>query len=181
MDLGFDVVELPPPDHPEAGDRAPDFTRPLVDDEYWEDTALSALDAPVCLVCHPMDGSFPATYIWNELRDRGFDDLGATVVGVSISTPYAHKRFIEDHDLAGTEFRFFSDPANGVAETYGITNDLDGMGGVAEARPATFVLDEELTVQYAWVAREHPELPDYDDLEAAVVEAVGATTVADAD
>ncbi len=180
MDLGFDVVELPAPDHPEEGDQAPDFTRPLVDDEYWENTALSALDAPVCLVCHPMDGSFPATYIWNELRDRGFDDLGATVVGLSISTPYAHKRFIEDHGLRETGFRFFSDPANGVAEAYGVTNALDGMNGVVEPRPAMFVLGEDLTVQYAWVAREHPELPDYDDLEAAVVEAVEAGAVADA-
>jgi peroxiredoxin len=174
MDLGFDVVEMGESDHPTEGEQAPDFTRPLVGDEYWEDVALSELDGPVCLVFHSMDGAFPGTYIWSELRDRGFDDLGATVVGVSISTPYAHKRLIEDNDLGETAFRFFSDPANGVAETYGITNDLDGMTGIAEPRPATFVLDEDLTVRDAWVARQWPDLPDYDDLEAAVVEAVEA-------
>jgi peroxiredoxin len=174
MDLGFEVVELDEPDHPTEGEQAPDFTRPLVGDEYWEDVALSELDGPVCLVFHSMDGAFPGTYIWSEMRDRGFDDLGATVVGLSISTPYAHKRLIEDNDLGGTDFRFFSDPANDVAETYGITNDLDGMAGVTEPRPAAFVLDDDLTVRYAWAAREWPDLPDYDDLEAAVVEAVEA-------
>jgi len=174
MDLGFDVVDLDEPDHPSAGERVPDFTRPLVNNEYWADTALSDLDGPVCLVCHSMDGSFPATYVWSELRDRGFGDLGATVVGLSISTPYAHKRFIEDNDLEETGFRFFSDPANGVAREYGIALDLDGMAGVTEPRPATFVLDPDLTVRDAWVANEWPELPDYDDLEAAVVEAIEA-------
>ena len=66
VELGFDVVELGPADHPEAGDTAPDFTRPLVTDEYWEDTSLSAVcadsDDPVVLAFHSMDGSFPATY-----------------------------------------------------------------------------------------------------------------------
>jgi peroxiredoxin len=167
MDLGFDVVDMGPADHVDEGEQAPDFTRPLVNDEYWEDVALSELtgEGPVVLVFHPMDGAFPATYIWNELRDRDFADYDASVVGLSISTPYEHKTFIEERGVA---FRFFSDPANGVAETYGTVNDLDGMAGIREPRPAAFVIDGDRTVRYAWVAREWPEFPDYDELEAAV-------------
>lgn len=165
-DLDFDVVDLPPTDHVDEGDVAPDFTRPLVNDEYWEDVSLSDLtdDGPVLLVFYPMDGAFPATYIWNALRDR---DLGEhlTVVGLSISTPYEHKTLIEER---GMDYRLFSAPANGVAAEYGIAHDLDGMAGVSEPRPATFVIDEERTVRYAWVAGEWPEFPAYDDLEAAV-------------
>ncbi len=172
MDLGFDVVELEQPDHPTEGEQAPDFARPLVNEEYWEDTALSTLDPPVCLVCHPMDGSFPAGYIWSELRDRGFDRFDATVVGLSVSTPYAHKRFIEDQSLGDTGFRFFSDPGNDIAREYGVAHDLGGMTGVTEPRPATFVLDGDLRVEYAWAAREWPEFPEYDALEAAVADAV---------
>jgi peroxiredoxin len=164
--VDFDVVPLPEIDHVAEGDRAPDFTRPLVNDEFWEDTALSELtdEGPVCLVFYPMDGAFPATYIWNELRDRAFDDL-LTVVGVSISTPYAHKRLIEER---GMDYDLFADPANGVAEAYGIAHDLDGMAGVSEPRPATFLLDEDRTVQYAWVAEEWPDFPPYDDLEREI-------------
>jgi len=163
----FDVVELEEADHVAAGDQAPEFTRPLVNDEYWEDIALSELtdDGPVVLVFYPMDGAFPATYIWNELRDRDFADYDVAVVGLSISTPYEHKTFIEKRDVS---FRFFSDPANGVAEDYGISHDLDGMTGIHEPRPATFVIDEDRTVRYAWVASEWPDFPEYDDLEAAV-------------
>jgi peroxiredoxin len=168
MNLGFDVVELGPADAPEVGETAPDFTRPLVDDEYWEDVALSDLtdDAPVVLVFHTMDGDFPATYIWQEIRDRGWDDYDAEIVGCSISTPYEHSRFLEEWDLEA--FRLFSDPANGVAEAYGITHDLDGMTGIAEPRPAVFVLDGDRTIRASWVATEWPEFPPYGDLEDAI-------------
>jgi len=163
----FDVVDMGPADHVTEGERAPDFTRPLVTDEYWEDVSLSDLadEGPVVLVFHPMDGAFPATYVWNELRDRGFAEYDASVVGLSISTPYEHKTFIEER---GVPFQFFADPANGVAETYGVVNDLDGMAGITEPRPATFVIDGDRSIEDAWVAREWPEFPDYDNLETAV-------------
>ncbi|MFT4946628.1 MAG: peroxiredoxin [Natronomonas sp.] len=172
MELEFDVVDLPEPEHPTEGELAPDFERPLVNDEYWADTSLSELaaDDPVALVFHPMDGAFPATYIWNEIRDRGIADHDVNVVGVSISTPYEHKTLLEERGIESTGIRLFSDPKNEVAEQYGIVNDLDGMTGVSEPRAATFVIDEDRTVQYAWAAEEHPDFPEYDDLEAAVEE-----------
>ncbi|WP_254272701.1 redoxin domain-containing protein [Haloarcula marina] len=168
MDLDFDVVELNAADHPEAGETVPDFTRPLVNDEFWEDVSLSEVcaesDDPVVLVFHPMDGAFPATYIWNEIRDRAWHE-DATVVGLSISTPYAHKDLLEERDIEG-DYRVYSDPGNGVAEQYGIAMELDGMTGIAEPRPSVFVLDGDRTVQYAWVADEWPDFPDYDTVEA---------------
>ena len=165
MELDFDVVDLDPVDHPEEGDTAPDFTRPLVNEEFWEDESLASLCADsdrVVLVFHAMDGAFPATYIWNELRDRDFADYDATVVGLSISTPYEHKQLIEERAI---DFDLFSDPANGVAEQYGIVNDLDGMAGISEPKPAVYLLDEELTVEWAWVAETWPDFPPYDAVE----------------
>ena len=164
----FDVVDLPATDHPETGEEAPDFTRPLVNEEYWTDASLSELvaDGPVALVFYTMDGAFPATYMWNEIRDREWGDH-VEVVGVSVSTPYAHSRLIEDR---GMEYRLFSDPSAELAEAYGVAHELDGMTGVTEHRPAVFLIDEDRTVQYAWVADEWPEFPDYDEVEAAVAE-----------
>ena len=168
----FDVVDLGETDHVAEGETAPDFTRPLVNDEYWEDRSLSSLAAgeeadedggPVLLVFHPMDGSFPATYVWNELRDR--DLSGITVVGLSISDPYAHSQLIEEREM---DYRLFSDPANDVAREYGIEHELDGMTGLSEPRPATFLLDSDLTVEYAWVAEEWPAFPPYDELQSEV-------------
>jgi peroxiredoxin len=164
--VDFDVVSLPPTDHVAEGDRAPGFTRPLVNADFWTDVSLAELtdEGPVCLVFYPMDGSFPAHHIWTELRDRDLGDR-LTVVGVSIDTPYAHKDLIEDREMS---FRLFSDPANDVAREYGVVHDLDGMAGVTEPRPATFLIDVDRTVRYAWVASEWPEFPPYDDLQDAV-------------
>jgi peroxiredoxin len=168
MDLGFDVVELPDADHPTAGDTAPDFTRPLVTEEYWTDVALADLvareDGPTVLVFHPMDGAFPATYTWKEIIDRSWHE-DATVVGLSISTPYAHAQLIDDEGL--DEYALFSDPSGAVAEQYGIAHDLDGMAGIVEPRPAVFVLDSDRSIEYAWVAAEWPAFPPYDEIEAA--------------
>lgn len=163
MELGFDVVELPPHDAPGEGDEAPDFARPLVNDEFWEDTALSEV-VPALLVFYPMNGSFPATYIWQEVRARGWTDE-TDVVGVTVSTPYSHKRFLDRYSV---DARLFSDPSNDVARDYGVVHDLDGMEGVEEPRPAVFLLGDDLTVEYAWVADEHPEFPPYDEVEDAL-------------
>ncbi|PSP84717.1 peroxiredoxin [Halobacteriales archaeon QS_1_68_17] len=171
MAWDFEVVEFPPADHVAEGECAPDFERPLVNDEYWEDAALSDLVAerPVVLLFHPMDGSFPATYVWKQVREREWRDYDATVVGVSISTPYAHKDLIEE---VGIDHKLFADPGNGVAEQFGVVNDLDGMAGVSEPRPAAFVVDGDRTVRYAWVAGEWPEFPPYDEIEAAIEDLV---------
>ena len=166
--VDFDVVDLGEVDHVAEGEVAPDFTRPLVNEEYWEDASLSSLtdERPVLLVFYTMDGAFPSTYVWNELRDR---DVGASVavVGLSISDPYAHKALIRDREI---DYRLFSDPANGVASEYGIEHDLGGMTGVSEPRPATFLLDSDRRIRYAWVATRWPEFPDYDELERAIDE-----------
>ncbi|WP_224270417.1 redoxin domain-containing protein [Haloprofundus salinisoli] len=162
----FEVVDLPETDHVDVGDTAPDFTRPLVNTEFWEDASLSELtdDGPVLLVFYAMDGAFPATYMWNEMRDRQWGDR-LTVVGLSISSPYEHKTLIEEREMP---YSLFSDPQNGVAADYGVENDLDGMAGVSEARPAVFLLDDDRTVEYAWVASEWPDFPDYDEVESAI-------------
>jgi peroxiredoxin len=163
----FEVVELGPADHPEPGETAPDFTRPLVTDEFWEDRTLSDLvdetDGRTILVFTPMTGSFLAKYVWDELADREWDERAGRVVGVTVSTPYGAKRFLGENDLP---FAFFSDPANRVAESYGVAHDLDGMTGLAEPRIAFFALEDDRSVAGAWVATDWPEFPDYDALES---------------
>jgi len=161
----FDVVSLPETDHVDEADTAPDFTRPLVGEEYWEDRTLSeAVDGPTLLLFHPMDGAFQATYLYNTVDDHGWaDDL--TVLALSISTPYAHKRLLAER---GEAIRAFSDPGADVIEEYGLAHDIDGMTGITETRPAVFLLDSDRTVEFAWVASEHPEFPDAEAIDDAI-------------
>jgi len=169
-DYPFEVVDLGETDHVEVGDPAPDFTRPIVSDEFWEDASLSELTAngPVILVFFAMDGTGQAQNTWIQIRERGWgDDL--TVVGVSISTPYEHRAFIDDHWLP---YRLFSDPGNGVAERYGVVHDHDGMAGLSGARPAFYLIDGDMEVAYCWVTTTWPASPDYDEIETAIDELV---------
>ena len=167
--VDFDVVSLSETDHVAEGDTAPDFTRPLVSDEYWEDRALAdVVDGPTLLLFHPMDGAFQGTYLYNTVDDHGWSD-DVDVLGVSISTPYAHKRLLADR---GDGVRIFSDPGAGVIEEYGLAHDIDGMTGVTESRPAVLLLDADRTVEHAWVASEHPEFPDAEAIDDAVADLV---------
>ncbi|WP_049924469.1 redoxin domain-containing protein [Halopiger djelfimassiliensis] len=161
----FEVVSLESTDHVEPGDDAPEFTRPLVNDEYWTDRSLSGLVAEgrTILVFTPMTGSFLAKYVWDELHERGWDDREERVVGLTASTPYGVKRFLEANDYP---FALFADPGNEVARAYGIAHDLDGMAGISEPRLAFFAIDEQRTIEGAWVATEWPEFPEYDALES---------------
>jgi peroxiredoxin len=170
------VTELGPTDHVAAGEQAPEFTRPLVTAELWEDVPLSALleDGPVLLVFHPMDGAFPATYVYNELIERSILSGPAQVVGVTISTPYDHSRFIEERGIEAMR-GLYADPKNEVAAEYGVTHDLDGMAGIEEPRLALFLIEPDGTVAYDWVAEAWPEFPDYDALEDALADLDGDT------
>lgn len=165
-DLEFEVVALGSCDNVAVGDEAPGFIRPLVYDEYWENVALSSVieDGPVLLVFHPMDGAFPATYIWKEIKQREWDDQ-LPVRGVSISSPYSHKELLRERGLKDRDVALFSDPQNGVAEAFGIEHALDGMAGIQEPRPAVFLVDAAQTIRFAWVAQEWPSFPPYDTIE----------------
>ena len=165
MELGFDVVDLPETDHVAVGETAPPFTRPLVGDEFWEDRSLTeVVDGPTLLLFHPMDGAFQTTYLYNEIDDRGWT-ADVSVYGLSISSPYEHKRLLDER---GEGVRVFSDPSAAIIERYGVEHDIDGMAGITEARPAVFLLDSDRVVRYAWVAGGHPDSPDYDAVEAAI-------------
>lgn len=163
--VDVEVVDLGPTDHLEAGDRAPDFTRPLVTDEFWEDRALGdvvADEGTTVLVFTPMIGSFAGKYVFDELADRDWFDRAGRVVGVTASTPYGVSRFLDENDLP---IGIFADPANDVADAFGIVHDLDGMAGITEPRLTIVGLEPDLTIDETWVAREWPEFPDYDALE----------------
>ncbi|MGM0591028.1 MAG: redoxin domain-containing protein [Halobacteriota archaeon] len=168
----FDVVDLPETDHVEVGETAPNFTRPLVTDEFWEDVSLDALTAsgPVLLVFYPMDGTGVAQSTWIEVRERGWGDGEVEIVGLSSSSVYEHRAFIDDHWLP---YRLFSDPGGGVAEQYGVTHDHDGMAGLVEARPAVYLVDENMQVDYCWVGTTWPDKPDFDEVAAAMASLAG--------
>lgn len=153
------------------GETAPDFTAPLADGDIGSVSLSEYLDdGPVVLAFFPGAFTSVCRVEMCQFRDRigEFDDVGATVLGVSVDTPFALNEFREQNGLG---FGLVSDAARELLEAYGVRDDdFDGLG-YAAAKRSVFVLDEGGTVTYRWVTEDPGVEPDYDAVGAAVAEA----------
>jgi peroxiredoxin len=153
---------------PEPGDTAPTFTATVgtSDHESFDlDDVLG--DGPVVLAFFPGAFTPPCTNEMVALQERidEFEVAGATVLGVSADSPFSQGAFREEH---GIEFDLVSDMSGDAIRAYGLEMDIADLGLHGIANRAVFVLDDEGTVTYAWVADDPTNEPDYDELLDAV-------------
>lgn len=95
-----------------------------------------------------------------------FNDVNATVLGVSVDAPFANAAFAEKNTL---NFDVLSDYDRGMVNAYGVNHDdFAGMNGYTAAKRSVFVIDGEGKVTYAWVADNPGQQPNYDEVKAAV-------------
>jgi peroxiredoxin len=99
-----------------------------------------------------------------EHIDR-FQAAGATVFGVSADSAFSQEAFAEEYGLA---FDLVSDTSGEAIDAYDLLMDIPDLGLYGIANRAVFVLDDEGTVTYHWVADDPTNEPDYDDLIEAV-------------
>jgi peroxiredoxin Q/BCP len=122
-----------------AGDKAPDVSVPLSDGTTFK---LSAwLDrAPLVLYFYPKDNTPGCTKEACSLRDDfpRFQDLKATVIGISYDGVASHKKFIKKYDLP---FLLASDTDKKVAKAFGVD-------GLIVAHRSTFVIGKDGTILY---------------------------------
>ncbi|WP_132058476.1 redoxin domain-containing protein [Halorussus amylolyticus] len=160
------------------GDDAPDFTAPLADGDVSEFTLSENLDdAPVVLAFFP--GAFTSVCTEElctfESELAAFEDVGATVLGVSVDSPFALNEF---RDREGLSFGLVSDTNKEIIDDYGVEMDFADLGYYGVAKRAVFVVDDEGQIVYEWVSDDPGVEPDYAEVTAAAVE---ATTVEAAD
>lgn len=150
------------------GDAAPDFTAPIAEGGIEEFTLSEEIHrtAPVVLAFFPGAFTTVCTQELCEFRDRlaAFEAVEATVYGVSVDTPFTLAEFREELDLS---FALVSDHDKGIIEDYDVRTDFPDLGYYGLAQRAVFVVDEDRTVTYAWVADNPGREPDYDEVEDA--------------
>lgn len=168
-----------------VGADAPDFTAPLVyPDGETDEIALSELaaDRPVLLVFYTNDFSPDCIEEWCSFRD--FDWFTANeqiqVVGVSKSGTVLHRRFIDYLDLG---FPLYSDADLEIAEKYRVRYRTFKL--FARARRSCFLVDEEMTVRYRWLA-DHwldptRDTPPIDEIHEAITDQLGGSDAAAGD
>ena len=155
----------------DVGDDAPDFTAPLANGDVEEFTLSENLDdAPVVLAFFP--GAFTGVCTDEmctfESELASFEDVGATVYGVSVDAPFSLNEFRDQEDLS---FALVSDSNKEIIDDYGVEMDFADMGYYGVAKRAVFVVDENGDVTYSWVSDDPGVEPDYAEVEQAAAEA----------
>jgi peroxiredoxin len=152
----------------QTGDTAPQFQATLANGDVEAfDLAEHLGDGPVVLAFFPGAFTPPCSNEMVAFQDHLDDlaDTGATLLGVSADSAFTLNAFRDEYDL---EFDIVSDTGRTAIEDYDLRIDVGSIGLHGVANRAVFVLDEDGTVTYTWVADEPPEEPDYAEvLDAA--------------
>ena len=92
--------------------------------------------------------------------------LNATVVGISVDSPFANAAFAEKNNV---EYPILSDYNRAAVNAYGVAHDdFVGMSGYTAAKRSIFVLDANGTITYKWVSDDPGKEPLYDEIKAAL-------------
>ncbi|WP_336003118.1 peroxiredoxin [Halorientalis halophila] len=155
----------------DVGDDAPDFTAPLANGDIESFTLSENLgDAPLVLAFFPGAFTSVCSHEMTEFRDRmaDFEEIDATVYGISVDSPFALNEFRDKLDL---NFGLISDADKKLIEQYDIGMDFAELGVHDVAKRAVFVVNGDGEVTYAWVSDDPGVEPDYDAVESAAAEA----------
>ena len=149
----------------QVGQEAPDFTLKNTDNQ---EVTLSSLRGQknVVLLFVPFAFTGVCTNELCSVRDSlgQYAGLNAEVFGISVDSPFAQKQWKEKEQL---NFTLLSDFNRQVNKAYGAQFDnLMGFEGVSKR--AAFVIDKAGRVQYAEVLETPRELPNFDNIQAAL-------------
>ena len=147
------------------GAQAPDFSllRALGQERV---TLSEQRGSPVVLLFVPLAFSGTCTTELCHVAENwdAWGRLGATVLAVSVDSPFVNQKWAED---MGVPFPVLSDFNKDAAAAYGVLQeDFFGLRGVAKR--SAFVVDGEGRVTYAWTSDDPGVLPPFDEIEAAV-------------
>lgn len=156
----------------EVGDHAPDFAAPLANGDVVPFRFSNHFDeAPVVLAFYP--GAFTGVCTTQlctfEERIGVFNEIGASVYGVSVDTPFSLNEF---RTQEGLSFGLISDHDKKIIEAYDVRDNFEDIGYYGLAKRAVLVIDEDGAITYRWVADNPGQEPNYEEIEAAARAAV---------
>ena len=99
-----------------------------------------------------------------SLRDsmNSFNDLNATVLGISVDSPWANAEFAKKYEI---NFNLLSDYNRDVSKAYDmIFNGLGGLEGYECSNRGVIIIDREGLIQYRWVAENPGVEPNYSEI-----------------
>lgn len=153
----------------EPGTAAPDVT--LTHRDSRTEVALHDYlgGGPLVLLFYPMAFSSTCTEEMCTVADdyTAYEALGASVLGISVDSPYVNTRFARE---CNASFPFLSDFNRTASRAFDVLRPkLGELEGVSER--AAFVIDRDGVIRYSWVG-EHPGVfPPLEEIKQAVADA----------
>jgi peroxiredoxin len=152
---------------------APDFTLYATDGETI--TLSEQTGTPTVLVFFPAAFTGVCETEVCTFRDAmtAFNDIGATVYGISVDSRFALAAFAAKNDL---NFTLLSDYNRTATDAYGIRfAGLAGMDGYDVANRSVFVIDATGNLAWQWVAESLGDEPPYNEVQTAVSQLTAGT------
>ena len=152
-----------------TGTKAPDFTLKTKNAEGLHDVTLSDNFGKKKTVLFFFPLAFTSVCM-QEMCDvsagiAAYNDLNATVYGISIDSPFAQEQMAKVDKL---QFPLLSDFNKEVSEAYDVLYaDLLGFKGVSKR--SAFVIDETGVILYSESSEDPHDLPNFDAIKAALV------------
>ena len=148
------------------GQTAPDFTLP---DTNKDAVTLSSFRGrKVVLSFYPAAFTGVCKNQACGFRDamESLNEVNATVLGISVDSPFANGVFAEQNNL---NYTLLSDYNRVAVNAYGIPfENFSGMAGYTSANRVVFVVDESGTIIYEWFAPHLGMEPNYEEVKAAL-------------
>jgi glutaredoxin-dependent peroxiredoxin len=95
--------------------------------------------------------------------------MGAEIVAIAVTPTFAQMAFA---DTLGIDFPLLSDWGGEVSEAYGVRYEV-WKGHTGLAKRAVFVVGGDGSITYRWYTDDAHDIPDVDDVIAALREAAG--------
>lgn len=149
----------------QVGQLAPQFTLPNTDKQM---VSLESLKGQkVVLLFFPMAFTSVCTTELCSVRDgiAFYNGTDATVLGISVDSPFTLAKFKEDQNL---NFPLLSDFNKTTAAAYGALYENFVLGLQGVAKRSAFVIDREGAVQYAEVLESAGDLPNFTAIQDAL-------------
>ena len=91
---------------------------------------------------------------------------GAEMLGISVDAPFSNAAF---RDQTGAQYALLSDPARETIKAYDVVfPNFAEIEGYTVAKRSVFIIDEEGTISYEWIAPNPGVEPDYAAVKAAL-------------
>ena len=147
-----------------VGEKAPEFR--ALDSKLKEKKLSDYKGHKTVLAFFPGAFTSVCTKEMCTFRDSmaAFNELDATVVGLSVDQPFSLAEFAKQNKL---EFDLLSDADRTISKAYGALHEnFVNVQGLTASKRSVFVLDSEGTVKYAWVSEDPGKEPDYETVKA---------------